>query len=296
MILYIELCIAACFIVAIVKGYREAKRVQKEYTINFAFFSRIWLLADAIFTVCYLLSAFLIADEGKKEVMGMVLLAFMIPLYILSIIHNRWYIDIKDGRVECRSVSGKKSSCRFDQITKAEIDEKNNISIYSGDKIMLKIPAELGKEYFGLLLKSYGVDIKYKYKIDDFEMKLPVFYPVMYLCFFIIAVAFVIFGMKYHYSIGIWFGVAVAFGLAYKGISNLLDRVIVKNNVITQTRFLRRARKIECGQVVKAVHKTKDNAPYYYIYSKKGVELKVNMLCYNKELFKALVEKRHWEN
>lgn len=161
--------------------------------------------------------------------------------------------------------------------------------------MVLKIPAGLGIEYFGLLLKSHGVDIKYKYRIDNFEMRMPVFYPVMYLCFSVIAGLAVVFGVKYQHSVGICFGVILTVASVYNSISNLLDRVIVKNNVITQTRFLRKARKIECGQVVKAEYKKKDNAPYYYIYSQKGVELKVNMLCYNRELFKMLVQRRHWE-
>lgn len=295
MIIYIKICVAACSILAIVKGYQKAKRVQKEYTINFAVFSKVWLFFDAVFTVCYLLSIFLIADTKKKNIVETILLAVMILLYILSVLFNQWYIDINDEKVECRSLTGRKSTCCFDQITKAEIDEANNICLYSEDRLAMKISAEIGKEYFDMILRCHDVDITYKYKIDDFVMRLPMFYPIMYLSCLVIACLFAFLSMEDHYSVGIWFWLAIALVSGYKSISGFLDRVIVKNNTITQTRFLRGPQKIECGQVVKVVQRMRNNAPYYYIYSQKGVELKINMLCENRELFRELVKSRAWK-
>lgn len=295
MSIYIKICVTVCFIFAIVKGYQKAKRVQKEYTITFAVFSKVWLFSDAVFTVCYLLSIFLMADIKKKNIIETILLAVMILLYILSVLFNRWYIDIDEEKVECRSLIGKKSTCCFKQITKAEIDEANNICIYSGDRLIMKISAEKGKEYFPMILKCHGVDVTYKYRVDNFVMRLPMFYPIMYLSCLVIACLFLFFSMEDHYSVGIWFWSVIVLASAFSSMSTFLDKVIVKNSVILQKRFLRKSREIDCRQVVKVMHRIKGNAPCYYIYSEKGLELKVNMLCENRELFNELIKRRHWK-
>lgn len=295
MSIYIKICVTVCFIFAIVKGYQKAKRVQKEYTITFAVFSKVWLFFDAVFTVCYLLSVFLMADVKKKTIIETILLAVMILLYTLSVLFNRWYIDIDEEKVECRSLIGKKSTCCFNQITKAEIDEANKICIYSEDRLIMKISAEIGKEYFSMILKCHGVDVTYKYRVDNFVMRLPLFYPIMYLSCLVIACLFLFFSMEDHYSVGSWFWSVIVLASAFSSMSAFLDKVIVKNSVILQKRFLRKSREIDCRQVVKVMHRIKGNAPCYYIYSEKGLELKVNMLCENRELFNELIKRRHWK-
>lgn len=294
MILFIKICIVAFLLYTIVKIYQKTKKTQREHIISLTVFSKVWLIFAVIGIVCYLFFGFLPTITEKKIIIDIVLLAFIVFLCILSVLFCRWHIDIDDERIDYCSLTGKSKCCRLNEIMKAEIDEKGNICIYSENENAWKIPSEIGNTYLITALKLYGIDVKYKHKIDDFEMKLPLFYPVMYLCFFIIAGLFAVFSMKYYIFAGLfWLVLTVA--SAYKSVSDLKDRVIVKNNMIIQTRFLRKTRKLKYGQVIKVMRRIRDNAPYFYIYSEKGLEMKINMLCENRDLLEEVVKKHHWE-
>ncbi len=130
--LLIKIFIMAFLSFGIIKEYQITKKVQKEYTINLAIFSKVWLLFAVIFIICFLVSGFLSAESAKENVIvDIVLLALIIFLCILSALFCRWHIDIDNKRIEYCSISGKNNCCYYDQITKAVVDEKNNMYIYS---------------------------------------------------------------------------------------------------------------------------------------------------------------------
>ena len=128
-------------------AYRKAKKVQEEYVINLTIFSKIWLLFAVIFLVCYIFSGFIKTASAKTSMtIEMVFLALTIFLYILSILYSRWHINIDEEKIEYCSLSGK-SRCRyFDKIRKAEIDEKENLNLYSEEEKVLKLPLEVAGE------------------------------------------------------------------------------------------------------------------------------------------------------
>lgn len=293
---FIKVFIGILLIFAIISAFKKTKKVQKEYTINLALFSKGWLFFAAILIIWYMFSGFLTADSIKNNVIvDMILLALIIFLCILSVLFCRWHIDINNERIEYCSLSGKNSCRYFNRIIKAEIDEKDNMLIYAENENVLKIPTEIGHTYIITALRYQGICVKYKYSIDDFVMKLPLFYPVMYICFSIIAGLFAVFSMKYYISAGlIWLVLAMA--SVYQSVSGFKDKVIVKGNVIVQIRLLRKMKKIGYEQIVKVIRREKSNAPHLYIYSKKGLEMKINMLCKNRRLLEELVERHHWMN
>ena len=281
---------------AVVYAYRKAKKVQEEYIINLTLFSKVWLLFAVIFLVCYIFSGFIKTASVKTGMtIEMVFLAFTIFLYILSILYSRWHIKIDEEKIEYCFLSGK-SRCRyFDKIRKAEIDEKDNLNLYSEEEKVLKIPLEVGREYIIAALKVYGVQVSYKYNVGDFVMKLPLFYPVLYVFFFVIAGLLNGLSVKVNMWIGILLWSVMMCCLACKAASDFLGRVVVHKNEIVQTRFLRRTKRIAFNQIVKVKRRDWDNAPHLYIYSDKGVEMKINLLYENRELLEELVKRRHWE-
>lgn len=295
MALFIKVCIVVFLMFAIVKSYQRAKDIQKKHTINLAVFSKIWLFFAAILIVGYLVSAFLMAGT-EIIIIDIILLALIAFLCISSVICCRWHIDSDDEGIRYCSFLGKSRYCYYDQIERVEVDEKGKVCIYfkNKDVLKIKIKSEIRDTYLIMQLRCHDINVEYKYKMNDFIMQLPLFYPAMHLCFFVIAVFLTVLEMKYIVLAGLFFG-ALALGSLYNGVSAFKDKVIVKGNMIVQTRFLRKTRKIEYGQVDKVIRKTRDNAPYLYFYSDKGLVMKINMLCDNKELLEKLVKTHHWE-
>ncbi len=294
--IFIKIMIIVFSPFAVVRAYRKAKKVQEEYVINMTIFSKIWLLFAVIFLVCYIFSGFIKTASAKTSMtIEMVFLALTIFLYILSILYSRWHINIDEEKIEYCSLSGKSRCQYFDKIRKAEIDEKDNLNLYSEEEKVLKIPLEIGQEYIIVVLKGYGVRVNYKYNVGDFVMKLPLFYPVLYVFFFVIAGLLNGLAVKVNMWIGILLWSVMMCCLACKAASDFLGRVVVHKNEIVQTRFLRRTKRIAFNQIVKVKRRDRDNAPHLYIYSDKGVEMKINLLCENRELLEELVKRHHWE-
>lgn len=291
-----KILIVFLLLVSFGHAYRKAKKVQEEYFINLTIFSKIWLLFAVIFLVCYIFSGFIkTASEKTGMTIEMVFLALTIFLYILSILFSRWHIDIDEKKIGYCFLTGKSRYRYFDKIRKAEIDEKNNLNLYSEEEKVLKIPLEVGREYILTVLKVYGVRVSYKYNVGDFVMKLPLFYPVLYVFFFVIAGVLTGLAVKVNMWIGILLWSVMMCCLACKAASDFLGRVVVHKNEIVQTRFLRRTKRIAFNQIVKVKRRDRDNAPHLYIYSDKGLEMKINMLCENRELLEELVKRHHWE-
>jgi len=194
---FAKIMIALFLIFILIKIYQRTQKVKNEYVVNLAIFSNVWLLFASVCLVSYLLFDFLpISHEKEKLIADITLLVLTLFLCMLSVLFCRWHIDINSERIEYCSLLGK-SNCRyFDRITKAEIDEMDNIYIHSENENILKIPVEIGRTYIIAKLQQHGICVKYKYDIDDFVMKLPLFYPVMYMFFSITAGAFAFFSIE----------------------------------------------------------------------------------------------------
>jgi len=293
---FAKIMIALFLIFILIKIYQRTQKVKNEYVVNLAIFSNVWLLFASVCLVSYLLFDFLpISHEKEKLIADITLLVLTLFLCMLSVLFCRWHIDINSERIEYCSLLGK-SNCRyFDRITKAEIDEMDNIYIHSENENILKIPVEIGRTYIIAKLQQHGICVKYKYDIDDFVMKLPLFYPVMYMFFSITAGAFAFFSIEVNMLVGILFWLIMFLCLINKTISDFCEKVIVNRNVIVQIKFLRKKREISFGQIVRVMYKKKNNMQYLYIYSERGLEMRINMLCKNRKLLEELVKRHHWE-
>ena len=295
--IFMNVLIALFFIFTIIKIYRKQKRVQDKYTVNLVVFSKVWLLFAVVFFVLYMIfDCIVIRFLKQNPIVDIVLLALTAFFCILSVMFCRWHIDMNDKGMEYCFLLGKTHYRYFDRMTKVEIDGKDNVYIYSEDEKVLKVPVEIGLEYFIHELKYHGVRVDYKYNMNHFVMKLPLFYPVMDLCFSIIAGVFVVYSIKLNMLVGILFWSVMELCLIAKTISDFLYNVMIDGNSIVQVRFLRKKRKIDYKQIIRVMHREKDNAPYLYIYSEKGLEMKINMLCENSRLLKELVKKHRWED
>lgn len=180
MMLFIKVCIAVFLMFAVVKVYQKAKEVQKKYTLNLVVFSKVWLFFAALLIVCYL---GLLKVSAKEIMIDIVLIVLIIFLLVLGVTFCRWHIDIENDRIEYCPLLGTGKCRYYDQITRAEIDEKNKIWLFSEDKDILKISSGMGSTYLIAILKGHNIRVEYRSKIDDFIMRLPLFYPVMHLCF-----------------------------------------------------------------------------------------------------------------
>lgn len=305
--IFMNVLIALFFIFTIIKIYRKQKRAQDKYIVNLVVFSKMWLLFAVVFFVLYMIfDCIVIRFLKQNPIVDIVLLALTAFFCILSVMFCRWHIDMNDKGMEYCFLLGKTHYRYFDRMTKVEIDGKDNVYIYSEDEKVLKVPVEIGLEYFIHELKYHGVRVDYKYNMNHFVMKLPLFYPVLYLCFFIIvgvfAVCLVKLGhlkldhLKLEHLAGILFWAVMELCLIAKTISDFLYNVMIDGNSIVQVRFLRKKRKIDYKQIIRVMHREKDNAPYLYIYSEKGLEMKINMLCENSRLLEELVKKHRWED
>lgn len=276
--------------------WRKAKEVQKEYIINLVIFSKMWLLFAVICTVCGIFFGFMkTASAETGIIVSMVFLVFAVLLYLLSILYCRFHIDIDDEKIEYCPPAGK-SRCRyFDKITKAEIDEKDNLHLYSDGEKTLKIPLEIGREYVITLLKCNDVRVRYKYNIDDFEMRLPLFYPIFYIFCFIVAGMMAGLSAEVKLLRGVLLWSVMMACSAFEAASDYWGKVVVRRNEIAQVRFLRKTKRIAHKQIVRVARRSNGRAPQLLIYSEKGVAMKINMLCENRELLEELVRRRHWE-
>lgn len=295
--IFMNVLIALFFIFTIIKIYQKQKRAQDKYIVNLVVFSKVWLLFAIVFFVLYMIyDCIVIRFIKQNPIVDIVLLALTAFLCILSVMFCRWHIDMNDERMEYCFLLGKTHYRYFDRMTKVEIDGKDNIYIYSEDEKVLKVPVEIGLEYLIHELKYHGVRVDYKYNMNHFVMKLPLFYPVLNLCFSIIAGVFVVYSIKLNMLVGILFWAVMELCLIAKTISDFLYNVMIDGNSIVQVRFLRKKRKIDYKQIIRVMHREKDNAPYLYIYSEKGLEMKINMLCENSRLLEELVKKHRWED
>lgn len=278
---FIKILMVTYLISTIIRIYIKRKKTQDVYFISLVIFSKLWFLFAVVLYVFDL----------KFDYFA-IFIAFFCALCILF---SRWKICINDKRIEFYRLLGKKNYCYFDKISKVEIDEKDNFYIYSETESVLKIPVKTGREYIITKLKQQGVCVNYKYDIDSFVMKLPLPYPVTYMCFFIVANLFAIDSIYLNILTGTLFWFVMALCLIYKTISDFLEKVIVDGNMIVQIRFLRKKREINYKQIISVIHREKNNTPYLYIYSEEGLKMKINMLCKNRKLMEELIKKHRWE-
>lgn len=292
MSIYVKVFVVVIFVFGFMKIYQKQKIIQKKYIFNMIIFSRIWLLFAAIFSVCFLISGFL---AERTLVADIVLLVLMVSLVLLSILFLHWHIDFSNKRIEYGSLLWKNYYRDFDKTAKVEIDEKDNICIYSENEKVLKIPASIGQTYIIAELKHKGISIRYKYNVNDFVMKLPLFYPVMHITFSIIAGVFTICSIQTDIfpSILLWF--IMMWFLIYKTVSDFWGKTIVYKGMIVQIGFLKKTKKIRFAQITKVVRREKNNIQYVYIYSEKGLEMRINMLCENRRLLEELIKQHRWE-
>lgn len=293
--LALKVLIAVPLIFALIRIYQRQKQVQSEYIINLVMLSRVWFLGALVFGALYILYGFLTISHVKYDLaVDIIVLAFTVFLCALSILFCRWHINIDNNRIEYCSLSGKCEYRYFNQITNAEIDEKDNIYLYSENEKVLKIPIETGRGYITAELRNQGVCIRYRYNIDEFVMKLPLFYPVMYMCFSIIISSAALYSIKENILVGVLFWSVIDVCLIAKTISDFLVKVIVDKNAIVQVKFFRK-KKIYYYQIVRVMRRERNNIPYLYIYSQEGLKLRINMLCKNKKLMEEFIKKHQWE-
>lgn len=293
---YIKIIIVTYLISIIIRIYRKRKKPQDIYIISLVIFSKFWFLFAVVLYVFDLISDYFAIKFIKQNITACaVLLIFIAFLCALCILFSRWNICLNDKRIEFYRLLGKKNYCYLDKILKVEIDEKDNFYIYSETESVLKIPFKTDREYIITKLKQQGVCVKYKYDIDSFVMKLPLAYPVMYMCFFIVASLFTIHSICLNMLTGTLFWFVLALCLIYKTISDFLEIVIVDGNMIVQMGFLRKKREINYKQIISVIHREKNNTPYLYIYSEEGLKMKINMLCKNRKLMEELIKKHRWE-
>lgn len=294
---FIKILFVSYLISAVIRIYKKQKKTQEEYIISLVIFSKMWFLFAMVLYVFDLIFDYFAINFLKQNItVYVVLFIFIAFLCALSILFSSWNICINDKRIEFCRILGKKNHCYFDKISKVEIDEKDNFFIYSKTDSVLKIPVKTGREYIIAKLKQQGVCVNYKYDIDSFVMKIPLPYPVIYMCFFIVADLFTIYSIYLNILTGtlLWFVMALC--LIYKTISDFLEKVIVDRNMIVQMRFLRKKREISYKQIISVIHREKNNTPYLYIYSEEGLIMKINMLCKNRKLMEELIKKHRWEH
>lgn len=101
----------------------------------------------------------------------------------MSILFCHWHINIDSKGIEYCPLSGKTKYCYFDRMTKVELDQRDNIFIYSENESVLKLPVEIASVlscYVYVFFNNSGLGYFFSIKVNMLIGTL--FWSVIFIC------------------------------------------------------------------------------------------------------------------
>ena len=276
--------------------------VSKDYKsieINRKFFAKVYFFIGLGFTIIFIIaSSFPSNIEGKtKFIVFSIMIGFIILIYIVSLCNYLWLIRVDEEKVYFRNSIGKVREYNNIDIDYMDIDPNyyfNYLVIYYKDGDKFKIP--YSEDQFNLLiLLNYSQRGREKGKPNKkFTMEVRNFYKVLGLICVIGSIVMLVIIYYADHIFGIVFGGTFLVCAIIDFINKMQKEINVTSKSVVLIRPFRKNKRILLKNIKYIKRREIDNAEMIYLYSDKGLELKVSKLYENAHLFEDVIKRRNW--
>lgn len=250
--------------------------------------SKILLICGVIFSIIFIfVSSFPSNIEGSTKTIVMICVIIInLLLYFGAYIYHVTFIKITKDRI-IYDLGLSKKELLYTEITNAKRNSFSDIVLYKNNKKVLTIPkdfavAEAMLEYHGIIEKENK---------DEFIMQVSTFYKGLMISCCIVFIVLLILCVCVNNRVGILlFGIMLIISFI-ECVNEFRLKVIVSKKEIRKITLFKN-KSILIQNISKVEKKTIDNAEWYYLYSKDGLEMKINMLYTNSYLLEELLKKK----
>ena len=294
-VLYAVIVFVATMITGVVRLKNVASNNAEagEYCANFRTYSKVFYILGIIMTAIMLFVS-LFPGNISVPTQVIIILTLTVPFYLAGYLAGRCYIKLGTTEIKYRRCLGKEKIVRYEDITKAVINDSYAIELYQNDKKILDYPKEFDTSVLKDILKNNKIKVGYLNSIKAFVME-PM--KINYICMNIcsgIGVLFLGFSLAVNHLGGVLFGACLTICSFAISICYKKDKLIVSDNTITRTKFLKEPRTIIFSDV-KSVKVVYGESKKILIYSDVEKVIKIPGHFKNFELFEELIRKQHWK-
>ncbi len=250
--------------------------------------SKILLICGIIFSILFIfISSFPSNIEGNtKIIVSVCFILFNILLYVLSYIYYVMFIKLTDDKI-IYNLGFSTKELLYTEIANAKKDLSGNILLYKGNKKVLKIP----KEFTFAESKLKYLKIIEQENKNEFVMQVPKFYRGLMVTCCVVFTAFLVLGAyTNNWYVVVFFGIMLIFSLL-ECINEFKLKIIVSKNEIKKISLFYK-KNITISNITKVETRTIDNAEWLYLFSKNGLEIKINTLYTNSYLLKEMLKNK----
>ena len=264
------------------------KDTNGEVNFNYKFVSKILLVCAIILSVIFIIAfSFPSNIEGNtKTIVTISVILFNLIFYCLSYIYYVIYIKVTDNKIIYNLGFGTKELL-YSEVTKTVKNSSGDVLLYKNNKKMVTIPKDLAYA----IPKLQCNEKKEKADKNEFIMQVSRFYRgLMIICCIVFIILF-IFSAYYSVSSGvIIFGIMLIVSIV-ECINEFKLKIFVSKKEINKVSLFRK-KNILIQNITKVEIKNNNNANWLYIYSKNGLEMKINTLYTNSYLLDEILKNK----
>lgn len=264
------------------------KDVNGELYFNYKLVSRTFFICAIILSVISIIAFSLPSNiEGNaKTIVTIFITLFNLIFYCLSYIYNVIYIRITDNKIVYNLGFGTKELL-YSEITKTIKNSSGDILLYKNNKKMLTIPKDLAY----VIPKLQCNEKNENDNKNEFIMQVSKFYKGLMIICCIAFIMFFILSAYYSVSSGvIIFGIMLIISLI-ECINEFKLKIFVSKREINKVSLFHK-KNILIKNITKVEVKKNNNANWLYLYSKNGLEIKINTLYTNYYLLEEILKNK----
>lgn len=269
-------------------NFNTKKDVNGELYFDYKLVSRIFFICAIILSVIFIIAFSFPSniEENSKTIVTLFVTLFNMIFYCLSYIYNGIYIRITDNKIVYNIGFGTKELL-YSEITKTIKNSSGDILLYKNNKKIVTIPKDLAYAIPKLQCNE-------KNENDDkneFIMQVSKFYKALMIICCIVFIMFFILSAYYSVSSGvIIFGIMLIISLI-ECINEFKLKIFVSKREINKVSLFCK-KNILIKNITKVEVKKNNNANWLYLYSKNGLEIKINTLYTNSYLLEEILKNK----
>ena len=264
------------------------KDANSEVNFNYKFASKILLVCAIILSVIFIIAfSFPSNIEGNtKTIVTISVILFNLIFYCLSYIYYVIYIKVTDNKIIYNLGFGTKELL-YSEVTKTVKNSSGDVLLYKNNKKIVTIPKDLTYAIPKLQCNEKNEsDNK-----NEFIMQVSKFYKGLMIICCIVFIIFFILSAYYSVSSGvIIFGIMLIVSII-ECINEFKLKIFVSKREINKVSLFRK-KNILIQNITKVEIKNNNNANWLYIYSKNGLEMKINTLYTNSYLLEEILKNK----
>ena len=264
------------------------KDISGDFVWDYKLFSSIFLICSIGLSVIFIIAfSFPSNIEGNtKTVVIIFIILFNLIFYFFSYFCYVMYIRITDNKIVYNLGFGTKE-LRYSEITKTIKNSSGDVLLYKNNKKILTIPKDFT---YALPMLQCNEKDENNYK-DEFTMQVSKFYKGLKIISCILFIIFFILSAYSSVSYGvIFFGVFIIVS-SIDCIKSFKLKIYVSKREISKVSLFRK-KNILISNITRVEIKKNNDVDWLYIYSKNGLEMKIDTLYTNSYLLEETLKSK----